>query len=182
VRSNGTEMTDESKFVSDIANKISEKFGDEFISSNDFHGTVSVSVKSKKILEILEFCTNDADLKLHFLTDLTAVDYLEMEAPGRMAVVYCLRNTSNMNYVLIKAFLPDNEMEIDSVVGMWSSAEWLEREVWDLFGIKFKGHPELKRILMPDDYKGHPLLKDYPLKGRGERDSFKIVQRESERY
>ena len=171
-------MTDDSKLISDIANKLSDKFGDEFISSSEFHGTTILSFKSKKILEILEFCANDDNLKFDFLTDLTAVDYLEMEAPGRMAVIYCLRNRDNMNHVLIKAFLPDDNMEIDSVVGMWSSAEWLEREVWDLFGIKFIGHPELKRILLPDDYKGHPLLKDYPLKGRGERDSFKVVQRE----
>ncbi|MCH8927455.1 MAG: NADH-quinone oxidoreductase subunit C [Candidatus Marinimicrobia bacterium] len=175
-------MTDVSKFFSDLENKLSEKFGDEFISGNEFHGTVSVSVKSKKILDILEYCVFDVDLKLTFLTDLTAVDYLEMEAPGRLAVVYCLRNVDNMNQVLIKAFLPADETEIDSAVGMWSSAEWLEREVWDLFGIKFKGNPNLKRILLPDDYEGHPLLKDYPLKGRGERDSFKVIQRESGRY
>ena len=175
-------MTDVSKFFSDLENKLSEKFGDEFISGNEFHGTVSVSVKSKKILDILEYCVFDVDLKLTFLTDLTAVDYLEMEAPGRLAVVYCLRNVDNMNQVLIKAFLPADETDIDSAVGMWSSAEWLEREVWDLFGIKFKGNPNLKRILLPDDYEGHPLLKDYPLKGRGERDSFKVIQRESGRY
>jgi len=175
-------MKDESKFKSDLSNKLSEKFGDEFIAGNEFHGTVSISVKSKKILEILEYCASDDDLNLQFLTDLTAVDHLEMDAPGRIAVVYCLRNISNMNQALIKAFLPADAMEIDSVVGMWDSAEWLEREVWDLFGIKFKGNPNLKRILLPDDYEGHPLLKDYPLKGRGERDSFKVVQRESGRY
>ena len=175
-------MTDESKFKSDLSNKLSEKFGDEFIGGNEFHGTVSISVKSKKILEILEYCASDDDLNLQFLTDLTAVDHLEMEAPGRIAVVYCLRNISNMNQALIKAFLPADAMEIDSVSGMWNSAEWLEREVWDLFGIKFKGNPNLKRILLADDYKGHPLLKDYPLKGRGERDSFKVVKRESGRY
>ena len=175
-------MTDVSKFFSDLENKLSEKFGDEFISGNEFHGTVSVSVKSKKILDILEYCVFDVDLKLTFLTDLTAVDYLEMEAPGRLAVVYCLRNVDNMNQVLIKAFLPADETEIDSAVGIWISADWLEREVWDIFGIKFKGNPNLKRILLPDDYEGHPLLKDYPLKGRGERDSFKVIQRESGRY
>ena len=175
-------MTDVSKFAEDISDKLSGKFGDEFISGNEFHGTVSISVKSKKILEILEYCASDSDLNLQFLTDLTAVDHLEIKAPGRIAVVYCLRNTDNMDHVLIKAFLPANEMEIDSVVSMWDSAEWLEREVWDLFGIRFKGNPNLKRILLPDDYEGHPLLKDYPLKGRGERDSFKVIQRESGRY
>ena len=175
-------MTDVSKFAENIANKLSEKFGDEFISGNEFHGTVSISVKSKKILEILEYCANDTDLNLQFLTDLTAVDHLEMKAPGRLAVVYCLRNRDNMDHTLIKAFLPPDVVEIDSVVDIWDSAEWLEREVWDLFGIKFNGNPNLKRILLPDDYKGHPLLKDYPLKGRGERDSFKVIQRDSGRY
>lgn len=180
MRLNGTDVTEDSNITPKNEPDLHDRFGDEFLDKDLFHGTTTISFKSEKIIDILEYYTND--LKYDFLTDLTAVDYLEMEAPGRLAVVYCLRNVDNMNQVLIKAFLPADETEIDSAVGMWSSAEWLEREVWDLFGIKFKGNPNLKRILLPDDYEGHPLLKDYPLKGRGERDSFKVIQRESGRY
>ncbi len=167
--------------MSEITEKIKLKFPDEILEGPALESENAVSVKSDKILEILEYCRSDADMKFEFLTDLTAVDFLEFESPKRIAVIYILRNMESMQNLIVRAFLSDDE-EIDTASDIWHSAEWLEREVWDLFGIKFKGHPNLKRILMPDDYEGHPLRKDYPLKGRGERDSFKIIQRDRERY
>ena len=177
----GIEMPDKPYSKNDIFDRIKAKFPEEVIEDENPINKDAVSVRSGKIIEILNFCRTDPELKFEFLTDLTAVDYLQMEAPGRFAVVYVLRNLENMNMLIVKAFL-DDDVIIDSVAGIWSCAEWLEREVWDLFGVKFNGHPNLRRILMPDDYEGHPLRKDYPLKGRGERDSFKIVKRERERY
>lgn len=173
-RWNGIEL---SKFTE----KIKLKFPDEILEGPALDSENALSVKSGKILEILEFCRTDADLKFDFLTDLTAVDFLEFDSPERVAVIYILRNMKSMETLTVRAFLSEQE-EIDTVSDIWHSAEWLEREVWDLFGIKFRNHPNLKRILMPDDYEGHPLRKDYPLKGRGERDSFKIVQRDRVRY
>jgi len=167
--------------MSGFTEKIIVKFPDEILEGPALESENAVSVKSDKILEILEYCRTDGDMNFLFLTDLTAVDFLEFDSPERFAVIYVLRNMESMENLIIRAFLSGQE-EIDTVSDIWHSAEWLEREVWDLFGIKFKGHPNLKRILMPDDYEGHPLLKDYPLKGRGERDSFKIVQRDRERY
>ena len=167
--------------MSEFTEKITVKFPDEILEGPELESENAVSVKSDKILEILEYCRTDADMKFDFLTDLTAVDFLEFSSPERLAVIYVLRNRVSMENLIIRAFLSAQE-EIDTVSDIWYSAEWLEREVWDLFGIKFKGHPNLKRILMPDDYEGHPLRKDYPLKGRGERDSFKIIQRDRERY
>ena len=167
--------------MSEFTEKIAVKFPDEILEGPELESENAVSVKSDKILEILEYCRTDAGMKFDFLTDLTAVDFLEFSSPERFAVIYVLRNRVSMENLIIRAFLSAKE-EIDTVSEIWHSAEWLEREVWDLFGIKFKGHPNLKRILMPDDYEGHPLRKDYPLKGRGERDSFKIIQRDRERY
>ncbi len=167
--------------MSDFTENIRNKFPDEILEGPELGSDNAVSVKRANILDILEFCRTDSKMKFEFLTDLTAVDFLEIKSPERFAVIYLLRNTATMENVIVRAFLAEGE-EIDTVSSFWSSAEWLEREVWDLFGIRFKGHPNLKRILMPDDYEGHPLRKDYPLKGRGERDSFKIIQRERERY
>jgi len=165
----------------DLIEKIKAKFPDEILEGLAIESENALSVKSDKILDILDYCRIDEDMKFDFLTDLTAVDFLEFDSPERLAVIYVLRNVQSMETLIIRAFLSADEA-IDSVSDIWYSAEWLEREVWDLFGIKFNNHPNLKRILMPDDYEGHPLRKDYPLKGRGERDSFKIVQRDRERY
>ncbi|MCH7818034.1 MAG: NADH-quinone oxidoreductase subunit C [Candidatus Marinimicrobia bacterium] len=167
--------------MSEFTEKIKLKFPDEILEGPEFDSEDAVSVKSDKILDILDYCRTDAGMRFEFLTDLTAVDFLELDSPERLAVIYVLRNMASMETLILRAFMFGDE-EIDTVSEIWHSAEWLEREVWDLFGIKFKGHPNLKRILMPDDYEGHPLRKDYPLKGRGERDSFKIIQRERERY
>lgn len=167
--------------MSDHIEKLRSKFPDEILEGPELESENAVSVKSDKILEILEYCRTDADMKFEFLTDLTAVDFLEFDSPARIAVIYVLRNIESMETLIVRAFLSAEE-EIDTVSTIWHSAEWLEREVWDLFGIKFRSHPNLKRILLPDDYEGHPLRKDYPLKGRGERDSFKIIQRERDRY
>ena len=167
--------------MSEFTEKVIAKYPDEILEGLALESESAVSVKSDKILEILEYCRSDVEMKFEFLTDLTAVDFLEIDSPGRFAIIYVLRSTESMEKLIIRAFLSEQE-EIDTVSDIWHSAEWLEREVWDLFGIKFKGHPNLKRILMPDDYEGHPLRKDYPLKGRGERDSFKIIQRDRERY
>ena len=179
---NGIEMTADSHKPSIYPEIIKNAYEGEYLESSDTPFGVSISVKSQRILEILEQCRSNEDLNFTFLTDLTAVDYLKMDASGRFAVIYVLKNLEKMETLIIKAFLLEEELAIDSVSNIWKSAEWLEREVWDLFGIRFNNHPNLKRILLPDDYEGHPLRKDYPLKGRGERDSFKIIQRERERY
>ncbi len=110
------------------------------------------------------------------LTDLTAVDYLRLDAFERFAVVYQLTSILTNRRLRVKAFVSEARAEIDSAVPLWKNADWLEREVWDLYGVRFTGHPDLRRILCPDDYTGHPLRKDYPLKGRGERSAFRRYQ------
>ena len=112
------------------------------------------------------------------LAEITAVDYLEYEgAEQRFGVVYVLVNTAVGERVVVKTFVDDPDPELPSMYPLWKAADWLEREVYDMFGIAFTGHPDLRRILMPDEFTAFPLRKDYPLKGRGERHNFPVITR-----
>ncbi len=126
--------------------------------------------------DVLRFLKEDAALGFTLFIDLAGVDYLRypIAQPERFAVVYTLCSPTLGVKVQVKAFVSDSEPRIASVTDLFAGANWTEREVWDLYGIEFPGHPDLKRILMPDDYDGHPLRKDYPLRGRGERGNFPV--------
>jgi NADH-quinone oxidoreductase subunit C len=103
-----------------------------------------------------------------FLSDVTCVDYLNYrDAADRFGLVYLLVNTKNNERLTVRVFLNEPDLTIPSVVPLWNGADWLEREVYDMFGIEFEGHPDLRRILMPPAYTTYPLRKDYPLRGRG---------------
>jgi NADH-quinone oxidoreductase subunit C len=142
-----------------------ERFGDAVLRhelvSGDEH---IVYVLPDRNLEILQFLRDEPGHRYDFLQDLTAVDY----GGGRMIqVVYQLWSIENKLNLRVKAELPLDGLEIQSVYYLWRAADWLEREVYDMFGIVFQGHPDLRRILMPYNYaEGHPLRKDFPLRGR----------------
>jgi len=148
----------------DIAEKIKEKFADQVVEVVEFRDQVSVIVKRDQILSILKFLHDDPLLSLNHLQDLTAVDYSKKKEI-RFEVVYNLYSIRHRHKVRIRAQVPENDTKIDSVVPIWSGANWHERECYDMFGITFTGHPDLRRILMPEDWEGFPLRKDYPLKG-----------------
>jgi NADH-quinone oxidoreductase subunit C len=141
--------------------KLKERFADALIEAKEFRGEVTVTVKKEKILEVLK-CLKD-DLKYNFLTDVTAVDYLGQDP--RFMVVYQLTSIPNKDKIRVKAPVTEADCSIDSATALWNTANWLERETWDLMGINFKNHPNLVRILMTDDWVGHPLRKDYPVQG-----------------
>jgi len=126
-----------------------------------------VYVDPERITDILGWLHGDAEQQYDHLADVTAVDY----GGGRpLEVVYQLWSIPNRAALRVKCELPLDGLAIDSVTGIWAGANWLEREVYDLFGIRFDGHPDLRRILMPDNYaEGHPLRKDFPLRGRFSR-------------
>lgn len=115
-----------------------------------------------------------------YLTDVTAVDYLDKETPERFCVVYVLQDRSDHRYYRVHAWLPEEDPTTDSVSDLWLLARWGEREAHDMFGIVFDGNPDLRRFLMPEDYPGFPLLKDYPLKGMGERAQFPVTTPEGD--
>jgi NADH-quinone oxidoreductase subunit C len=112
------------------------------------------------------------------LVDITAVDYLEYpDAVHRFGVVYPLLNTSANLRLIVKTFVDMPTPELPTATDLWRGADWMEREVYDMFGIVFAGHPDLRRILMPDEFTAFPLRKDYPLKGYGERHNFPVITR-----
>ena len=112
------------------------------------------------------------------LVDVTCVDYLNYrDATDRFGLAYLLANTVTNERLTVRVMVNDPNPTVDSVVPLWRGANWFEREVWDMFGIRFAGHPDLRRILMPEEFTAHPLRKDYPLQGRGERHNFPVLRR-----
>lgn len=127
-----------------------------------------LSIKSEMNLGVLDWLKNSEEYAYDLLLDVTAVDY---GRENKFQVVYQLWSIQKKRLLRIKCPLAEEKLEIDSVTSLWGSANWLEREVFDLFGVQFVGHPDLRRILMPKNYsEGHPLRKDFPLRGRYSRE------------
>ncbi len=141
--------------------KLKEKFSGSFVDAAEFRGEVTVTVKKEDIVAVLGFLKKD--LSYDYLVDVTAVDNLGDEP--RFMMVYHLCSIANKDRLRVKAAVTEQDCSIDTVSGLWHAANWLEREVYDLMGVTFAGHPDLRRILMTDDWVGHPLRKDYPLQG-----------------
>ena len=149
---------------------VKTQFADQVLGIYEHAGQKYVHVRRDRIFEILKTLRDACGFDM--LTDLTCVDYLNQGMPERFSVVYNLYSVKENVRTRVKAFVPEGDPAIDSAASLWKSAPWAEREVWDLFGITFRGHPDLKRLVLPESYQGHPLRKDYPLTGRGERMSF----------
>lgn len=146
-----------------IAEKIKEMYPVEVREIKEFRGQVSVTVKKGRIKEIMKYLRESSELYFNYLEDLCGVDYLGKK-DVRFEVVYHLYSMRHRHLIRIKAEVTDDDCSIDSVVDIWKGADWHERECYDMFGVKFNGHPDLKRVLMPEDWEGHPLRKDYQLK------------------
>lgn len=144
-----------------IVEKLKAKFSSEFLGVVEFRGEITVTVKKEQIVDICTFMRDKFGYNL--LCDLCGVDY--MGKSPRFMVVYNLYNITKKQRIRIKAAVEEQDANIDTVSTVWGTANWHERECWDLLGIKFNNHPDLRRILMPVDWKGHPLRKDYPLQG-----------------
>lgn len=145
-----------------IALALKEQFPEEVIEIKEFRGQVSVIVKPERIKEILQWLKEQQGF--NHLQDLCGVDYYP-EKP-RFEVVYNLYSIWRRLHIRVRAKVEEENSEIESVTELWSGANWHERECFDMFGIRFKGHPDLRRILMPEDWNGYPLRKDYPLRGK----------------
>ena len=151
-----------------------ERFPDIVLDMTEFAGEQILHVKSQHILTVLTALKTDG---YNFLADLTAIDNLTLGGYERFAVAYHLLCHQTAERLTVKAYVPEEKASLPSVESLWKTAEWQEREVFDLFGIIFEGHPNLIRIMNPDDYEGHPLRKDYPRLGRKERDDFPVIER-----
>ncbi|ALC15056.1 NADH dehydrogenase subunit C [Desulfuromonas soudanensis] len=143
--------------------KLKEKFSAAVLGVAEFREETTVTVKKEDIVAICTFLKEE--LGYNFLCDLCGVDYLG-ESP-RFMVVYNLYNIATKDRLRVKIPVEESDPRVDSVIGVWGTANWHERECWDLMGISFNNHPDLRRILMPADWEGHPLRKDYPLQGPG---------------
>jgi NADH-quinone oxidoreductase subunit C len=152
-----------------------DQFGYD-IEESRFRDNRRIVVPSDKVYFVLEQLWREHGFDM--LSELTAVDYLEYPgATDRFGVVYGLLSTPMGERLIVKTFVNPPDLELPSVVPLWRAADWMEREVFDMYGIKFTGHPDLRRILMPDEFTAFPLRKDYPLRGRGERHNFPVLTR-----
>ncbi|MDX2148791.1 MAG: NADH-quinone oxidoreductase subunit C [Planctomycetota bacterium] len=155
----------------------------------EFRGQSTLVVEPRDLHDVLSLLKTDPRCDYNFLSDVIGIDYLSYPAltVGRFAVIYNLISFARDDRFFVKTFLNpslptegvevDPALELDTVCDLWPGAEWPEREVFDMFGIRFRNHPDLRRILTWEDYPGHPLRKDYPLRGRGERETYKVVDR-----
>ena len=155
---------------------LKSKFPDDGLVFSQFRDNHRITVPAARIFDVLAFMKNEH--QFDFLAELTAVDYLEYEgAKDRFGVVYVVVCMKTGERLVLKTHVNDPDPILPSVYSLWKAADWLEREVYDMFGIKFSGHPDLRRILTPDEFTAFPLRKDYPLKGRGERHNFPVLTR-----
>ncbi len=151
--------------MSDILKKIQEKFSQHFVNSHSNLGEDTVLIKKDGLLEVMKYLKESEGFNV--LMDLTCVDYYGEEE--RFEVVYHLYDLDKKRRLRVKVRVDEEKPEVESLCGLWKSANWYEREVWDMFGVRFLNHPDLKRILMYDEFEGHPLRKDYPLRKRQPR-------------
>lgn len=160
----------------DTAAQLQEQFADLTVS--EFRSQTRVVVPSALLLGLMQ--TLRVQYGFDLLVDVTCVDYLSYrDAKDRFGLVYLLASTSTGERLTIRTFLNEPDLRVASVVPLWEGANWMEREVYDMFGIEFEGHPDLRRILMPDEFTAYPLRKDYPMQGRGERHNFPTITRGS---
>jgi NADH-quinone oxidoreductase subunit C len=147
-------------WTSPLVDAIKEKFGSEFVKSYSFLGQNQIEVKKDRIVEIMTFLRDNGIVPLNYLVDETAVHWPKEE---QFEIVYILYSFSKNEHVRVKTRIKEWE-PIESVFSVWSTADWLEREVYDMFGVQYANHPNLKRILLPEDWVGYPLRKDYNIR------------------
>jgi NADH-quinone oxidoreductase subunit C len=152
-----------------IQEKITQKFGSNALNFETQKGVFSFEVASNSIHEVIQFLKEDQDLNFHFLTDLCGIHFPDNDENHQFAVVYHLHNWIENVRVRIKTYLTGNP-EIDTITDLFLCSNWMERETWDFYGINFKGHPQLKRILNMDEMISHPMRKEFPLEDSGRTD------------
>ncbi len=170
---------------------VKEAFAGKTLRGTEFRGLSTLIVEPADLHAVMTFLRQDPRCDYDFLSDVVGLDYLDYPAPtpGRFGVAYILCSYARTDRFCVKTHVDpsmptegideDPALVLDSVTDIWPGAEWPEREVFDMFGVRFRNHPDLRRILTWKDYPAHPLRKDYPLRGRGERESYRVVDRTS---
>jgi NADH-quinone oxidoreductase subunit C len=148
--------------MNNLIEKIKEKCSNKIVDIQICKNNIILLIKPEDIVMACRILHDDEDLAYDYISCISGVDYLGKEP--RFMMVYHIYSMKNKNRLTINVNVPEN-YSVPSVSSIWTGANWFEREIFDMYGIKFSGHPDLKRILMPDDWKGYPLRKDYPLEG-----------------
>lgn len=159
------------------------------LTGTEFRGQSTLIVPALNLHRVMAFLRDDEACSFDFLSDVVGADYLDYPSPqpGRFAVIYNLCSTARNDRFFVKVYLDpslptdgiteDPALWVDSVCDLWPGAEWMEREVFDMIGVRFNNHPDLRRILTWKDFPAHPLRKDFPVRGRGEREAYRLIDR-----
>jgi len=152
-----------------ILARLRERVGAGVLGSHAFRGDHTAIIARAALIDALQHCRDEGALRFDMLVDITAVDYLRFprrEDEARFEVVYHLYSTEHNHRLRLKVPVEQDDAWVPTAVGIWPIANWLEREVWDMFGVRFEGHPDLRRLLLYEEFSGHPLRKDYPINRR----------------
>jgi len=152
-----------------ILAELRARFGSDVVETHEHRGDHTAVVTREALRRVLAWCRDEPSLAFEMLTDLTAVDYVKY--PGRQdgprfEVVYHLYSLTHNHRLRLKVRVGEDDAQVPTAVDLWPIADWFEREVWDMFGVRFAGHPDLRRLLMYEEFVGHPLRKDYPIDRR----------------
>lgn len=146
-----------------VLEKLKSRFADAVLETNEFRDELTVVVPKERIVDICRFLKEDPQLQFDFLADVCGID---MFTPSkRFGVIYNLYSLKNRNRIRLKVFTEEEDPKVPTMTGVFGTANWHERETFDMFGIIFEGHPDLRRVYMPDEFEHHPLRKDFPLMG-----------------
>jgi NADH-quinone oxidoreductase subunit C len=160
----------------EILGKLRERFGADGFTASTFRDNRRVIVPAGQVHAVLQFLKQSCGFDM--LVELSAADYLHYpEAKDRFGIWYILLDTTAGTRLTVKTFVNEPDPTLPSAFDLWKGADWMEREVYDMYGVVFEGHPDLRRILMPDEFTAFPLRKDYPMRGKGERHNFPTITR-----
>lgn len=162
--SNAGEGAAPSALEDPLLQRLREQLGEAVLSTHDFRGDLTAILDRGSLIAACEFLRDDPENDFDMLMDVTAVDYLGRRP--RFEVVYHLYSVEKNHRIRLKVPLEEDDPKLPSVIPVWQGADWLEREAWDLYGIQFDGHPDLRRIYLYEEFEGHPLRKDYPKQKR----------------
>jgi NADH-quinone oxidoreductase subunit C len=146
-----------------VLEKLRAKHGEAVVEANEFRGELTIVIPKERIVEVCRFMKEDEELVFDLLADLCGIDMYISE--NRFGVIYNLYSLKTRHRIRLKTFTDVENPKVPTVTGVWGTANWHERETFDMFGIIFEGHPDLRRMYMPDEFEYHPLRKDFPLMG-----------------
>lgn len=153
---------------SEIARRVQERLGARLLQANSFQGQHQVVIRPDALVELICWLRDEPSLSMDMLIDVGGVDLLQhpQKPSWRFEVVYQVMSLSKKHRFRVKVAVEDDSVEVPSLWELWGLANWMEREVYDMFGVRFSGHPNLRRILCHDEFEGHALRKDYPITRR----------------